>query len=108
MRDYFASIFSSSPAESLTRASSPAIVVKNTTGYASEAKSSIIAIGLTIHNCPVEIREKMAVPEDKWEHAVAQLCSFTHVADAGSRSPCNRIGIYVVGLSFPSGDREAE
>ena len=108
MRDYFASIFSSSPAESLTRASSPAIVVKNTTGYASEAKSSIIAIGLTIHNCPVEIREKMAVPEDKWEHAVAQLCNFPHVEEAGILSTCNRMEIYVVALSWHRGVREVE
>ena len=28
-----------------------------------EAKSSIIAIGLTVHNTPVEIREKLSVPE---------------------------------------------
>lgn len=28
-----------------------------------EKKSSIIAIGLTIHNTPVEIREKLAIPE---------------------------------------------
>lgn len=33
------------------------------TGYAMEKKSSIIAIGLTIHNTPVEIREKLAIPE---------------------------------------------
>ncbi len=32
-------------------------------GYAMEKKSSIIAIGLTIHNTPVEIREKLAIPE---------------------------------------------
>ena len=28
-----------------------------------EKKSSIIAIGLTIHNTPVEVREKLAIPE---------------------------------------------
>lgn len=28
-----------------------------------EAKSSIIAIGLTVHNTPVEIREKLSIPE---------------------------------------------
>lgn len=33
------------------------------TGYAMEKKSSIIAIGLTIHNTPIEIREKLAIPE---------------------------------------------
>ena len=28
-----------------------------------EKKSSIIAIGLTIHNTPVDVREKLAIPE---------------------------------------------
>ena len=35
-------------------------------GYAMEKKSSIIGIGLTIANTPVELREKMAVPEAEW------------------------------------------
>ena len=34
-----------------------------------------MSIGLSIHTCPVEIREKMAVPEDKWEEAVAELAT---------------------------------
>ena len=68
-------------------------------GYASEAKSSIVSIGLSIHTCPVEVREKMAVPEDKWEEAVAELCSYPHVEEAGILSTCNRMEIYVVALS---------
>ena len=28
-----------------------------------EKKSSIISIGLTIHNTPVDVREKLAIPE---------------------------------------------
>mmetsp|Transcript_33283 Transcript_33283/g.53288 ORF Transcript_33283/g.53288 Transcript_33283/m.53288 type:complete len:550 (-) Transcript_33283:306-1955(-) len=76
--------------------------------YASEAKSSIMSIGLSIHTCPVEIREKLAVPEDKWEEAVAQLCSYPHVEEAGILSTCNRLEIYVVGLSWHRGVREVE
>ena len=29
----------------------------------AEKQKCIISIGLTIHSCPVEVREKMAVPE---------------------------------------------
>jgi hypothetical protein len=32
-------------------------------GYAMETKSSIIAIGLSIHHTPVEIREKLSIPQ---------------------------------------------
>ena len=77
-------------------------------GYASEAKSSIVSIGLSIHTCPVEVREKMAVPEDKWEEAVAELCSYPHVEEAGILSTCNRMEIYVVALSWHRGVREVE
>ena len=77
-------------------------------GYASEAKSSIVSIGLSIHTCPVEVREKMAVPEDKWEDAIKQLTSFPHVEEAGILSTCNRMEIYVVALSWHRGVREVE
>ena len=32
-------------------------------GYAMETKSSIIAIGLSVHHTPVEIREKLSIPQ---------------------------------------------
>ena len=32
-------------------------------GYAMEQKSSIIAIGLSVHHTPVDIREKLSIPE---------------------------------------------
>ena len=43
-------------------------------GYAMEKKSSIIGIGLTIANTPVELREKMAVPEAEWP----RVCVLRH------------------------------
>jgi len=76
--------------------------------YASEAKSSIVSIGLTIHTAPVSMRERLAVPEDKWEEAVKALCSYPHVEEAGILSTCNRMEIYVVALSWHRGVREVE
>ena len=67
-----------------------------------------MSIGLSIHTCPVEVREKMAVPEDKWEEAVKQLTSYPHVEEAGILSTCNRMEIYVVALSWHRGVREVE
>lgn len=74
-------------------------------GYAMEKKSSIIAIGLTVHNAPVELREKLAVPEAEWPRAIQELCSYPHIEEAAVLSTCNRMEIYVVGLSFHRGER---
>jgi glutamyl-tRNA reductase len=78
------------------------------TGYAMEQKNSIIAIGLTIHNAPVELREKLAVPEAEWPRAIEELCSYPHIEEAAVLSTCNRMELYVVGLSWHRGVREVE
>lgn len=72
-------------------------------GYAMEKKSSIIAIGLTVHNAPVELREKLAVPEAEWQRAIEELCSYPHIEEAAVLSTCNRMEIYVVAVSFHRG-----
>ena len=84
------------------------IYVQLCAGYAMEKKSSIIAIGLTVHNAPVELREKLAVPEPEWPRAIEELCSYPHIEEAAVLSTCNRMEIYVVGLSFHRGVREVE
>jgi len=76
--------------------------------YASERKSSIIAVGLTVHTAPVEVREKLAVPEDRWADAVRDLCASPHVEEACILSTCNRMELYSVGLSWHRGVREVQ
>jgi glutamyl-tRNA reductase len=77
-------------------------------GYAGEHKNSIIAIGLTVHNAPVELREKLAVPEAEWPRAIAELCQFPHIEEAAVLSTCNRMELYVVAVSWHRGVREVE
>ncbi len=77
-------------------------------GYAGEQKNSIIAIGLTIHNAPVELREKLAVPEAEWPRAIDELCAFPHIEEAAVLSTCNRMELYVVAVSWHRGVREVE
>ena len=77
-------------------------------GYAAEKKPSIISIGLTIHNAPVELREKLAIPEAEWPRAIEELVSFPHIEEAAVLSTCNRMELYVVGLSWHRGVREVE
>jgi glutamyl-tRNA reductase len=81
---------------------------KRCAGYAAEAKPCIIAIGLTIHNAPVEIREKLAIPEAEWPRAIEELTAFPHIEEAAVLSTCNRMEMYVVGLSWHRGVREIE
>jgi len=76
--------------------------------YAGEQKNSIIAIGLTIHNAPVELREKLAVPEAEWPRAIEELCQYPHIEEAAVLSTCNRMELYVVAVSWHRGVREVE
>ena len=71
-----------------------------------EKKSSIIGIGLTIANTPVELREKMAVPEAEWPRAIEELCTYPHIEEAAVLSTCNRMELYVVALSWHRGVAE--
>eukprot|EP01024_Parvocaulis_polyphysoides_P074929 TRINITY_DN966_c0_g1_i7.p1 TRINITY_DN966_c0_g1~~TRINITY_DN966_c0_g1_i7.p1 ORF type:complete len:379 (+),score=57.53 TRINITY_DN966_c0_g1_i7:176-1312(+) len=81
---------------------------KNVNRYALEKKPSIIAIGLTVHEAPVELREKLAVPEAEWPRAIEELTSFPHIEECAVLSTCNRMELYIVGLSFHRGVREVE
>jgi len=76
--------------------------------YASEPKSSIVAIGLSVHTAPVELREKLATPEAEWPRAIAELTAYPHIEEAAVLSTCNRMEVYVVALSFNRGVREVE
>mmetsp|Transcript_10325 Transcript_10325/g.33328 ORF Transcript_10325/g.33328 Transcript_10325/m.33328 type:complete len:536 (+) Transcript_10325:616-2223(+) len=76
--------------------------------YANEKKSSIIAIGLSVHTTPVDVREKLATPSELWPEAIAELCELPHIEEAGVLSTCNRMEVYVSAVSFNRGVREVE
>lgn len=69
-------------------------------------RSSIAVIGLSVHTAPVEMREKLAVPEAQWSRAIGELCNLNHIEEAAVLSTCNRMEIYVVALSWNRGIRE--
>ncbi|KAL8096316.1 glutamyl-tRNA reductase 1, chloroplastic-like [Apium graveolens] len=72
----------------------------------TKERSSIVVIGLSIHTTPVEMREKLAIPEAEWPRAIAELCSLNHIEEAAVLSTCNRMEIYVVALSQHRGVKE--
>lgn len=69
-------------------------------------RSSIAVLGLSFHTAPIEMREKLAVPEAEWHHAISELCDLNHIEEAAVLSTCNRMEIYVVALSWHRGIRE--
>ncbi|KAL9250081.1 Glutamyl-tRNA reductase 1, chloroplastic-like protein [Drosera capensis] len=72
----------------------------------TKEKSSILVIGLSIHTTPVEMREKLAIPEADWPRAIEELCNLNHIEEAAVLSTCNRMEIYVVALSQHRGVKE--
>ncbi|CAA0806745.1 Glutamyl-tRNA reductase 2- chloroplastic [Striga hermonthica] len=73
--------------------------------YTKES-SSIVVIGLNYHATPIEIREKLAIPEEQWPKAIGELCDLNHIEEAAVLSTCNRMEIYVVALSRNRGVKE--
>ncbi|RWR74062.1 glutamyl-tRNA reductase 1, chloroplastic-like protein [Cinnamomum micranthum f. kanehirae] len=72
----------------------------------TKERSSILVIGLSVHTAPVEMREKLAIPEAEWPRAIGELCGLNHIEEAAVLSTCNRMEIYVVALSWHRGIRE--
>lgn len=67
---------------------------------------NIAVVGLSHKTAPVEIREKLSIPEDQIEKAIAQLCSYPHIEEAVILSTCNRLEIYVVVTAAEQATRE--
>ncbi|MEB3293053.1 MAG: glutamyl-tRNA reductase [Synechococcales bacterium] len=67
---------------------------------------NIAVVGLTHKTAPVEIREKLSIPEPQYEGALAQLCHCPHVEEVAVLSTCNRLEIYLVLTEVESGIRE--
>ncbi|KAH6793480.1 Glutamyl-tRNA reductase family protein [Perilla frutescens var. hirtella] len=68
--------------------------------------SSILVVGFNYRTAPIEIREKLSVPEAQWPQAIGELCALNHIEEAAVLSTCNRLEIYVVALSQHRGIKE--
>ncbi|CAI9769184.1 unnamed protein product [Fraxinus pennsylvanica] len=68
--------------------------------------SSIVVVGLNFHTAPIEIREKLSIPEAQWPQVIGELCALNHIEEAAVLSTCNRMEIYVVALSQHRGVKE--
>jgi len=67
---------------------------------------NIAVIGLSHKTAPVEIREKLSIPETEIQNAITQLSNGTYTQEVGILSTCNRLEIYVVTNEMQPGLRE--
>ncbi len=63
----------------------------------------IIVVGLSHKTAPVEIREKLAVPESRLREALSRLCAYPGVREGLLLSTCNRVEVYAVVEELESG-----
>jgi len=63
----------------------------------------LIVVGLSHKTAPVEIREKLAVPESRLGEALVRLCSYQGVKEGMLLSTCNRVEVYSVVEEVESG-----
>lgn len=66
----------------------------------------IAVVGLSHHTAPVEIRERLSIPEQTMEASLQQLRSDEQVLEASILSTCNRLEIYAL-LRHPEQGIEA-
>jgi glutamyl-tRNA reductase len=56
----------------------------------------IIVVGISHKTAPVEIRERLAVPESRLGEALGRLCSYPGIKEGLLLSTCNRVEVYAV------------
>lgn len=67
---------------------------------------NIAVVGLSHKTAPVEIREKLSIPEAQIGKVIAHLCNYSHVEEAGILSTCNRLEIYIAVTETEQATRE--
>jgi glutamyl-tRNA reductase len=76
--------------------------------YSENKTHSIVSIGLTVHDAPVDLREKLTIPENEWNKTIEELCCYPFIEEAAVLSTCNRIEIYIFATSWHQGVRDVE
>jgi len=56
----------------------------------------IVVVGLSHKTAPVEIRERLAVPESRLGEALTRLCGYSGIKEGLLLSTCNRVEVYAV------------
>lgn len=84
----------------------PENVIPEGKDYAELSKQHVIIVGVSVHSTPVEIREKLAVPKERWPNAIDELVAYYNVQEAAVLSTCNRMEVYAVGPDYTNAVRD--
>jgi glutamyl-tRNA reductase len=66
---------------------------------------SLVLVGLNHQTAPVELRERLAVPEERLPELLARLATLPGVAEACALSTCNRVEAVVAAVARDCADR---
>ena len=67
---------------------------------------SFIVVGLNHKTAPVDVLERLSIPEDDLVKALGQLCNYDHVLEGAILSTCNRVELYSVVSKFHAGAQD--
>merc|ERR1719199_924713 len=70
------------------------------------AQSTPLFIGLSHKTAAVEVREKLAIPEAKWNEASQALCEYDSIKEAAVLSTCNRFEVYISASDHAAATRD--
>lgn len=76
------------------------------TGNIFGGRMNIVVVGLSHKTAPVEIREKLSIPDTQLEEAIAKLTSYPHIEEVAILSTCNRLELHAVTTETEHGIRE--
>ncbi|MEN9209467.1 MAG: glutamyl-tRNA reductase [Thermostichus sp. DG_1_6_bins_120] len=63
----------------------------------------IAVVGLSHRTAPVEIRERLSIPEPEVGETIQKLCAYPQIEEAAILSTCNRLEVYIVTREIESG-----
>lgn len=67
---------------------------------------SVVVVGLNHNSAPVDLLERLAIPEDELPKALHQLLTYEHILEGAVLSTCNRIEVYACVSKFHGGAQD--
>ncbi|MDQ3916640.1 MAG: glutamyl-tRNA reductase [Actinomycetota bacterium] len=67
---------------------------------------SIVVVGLNHKTAPVDVLERLSIPDERLPKALHQLSTYEHVLEGAVLSTCNRIEAYAVVSKFHGGAQD--
>ena len=66
----------------------------------------VVVVGLNHNSAPVDLLERLAIPEERLPKALHQLMTYEHILEGVVLSTCNRIEVYALVSKFHGGAQD--